>query len=72
MMKKKAKNGQEPARKDSWTLTYVCFGLPIGMALGSLMGSISIGMCYGVAAGALLGVVMDAAEKKRRAEEEKQ
>ena len=38
------------------------------MALGSLMGNISIGMCYGVAAGVLLGSAMDASEKKRRAE----
>ena len=46
----------------------MCFGISIGMALGSLMGNISVGMCYGVAAGLLLGSAMDASEKKRRAE----
>ena len=54
--------------KTSWMTVYMCFGISIGMALGSLMGNISIGMCYGVAAGVLLGSAMDASEKKRRAE----
>ena len=54
--------------KTSWMTVYMCFGISIGMALGSLMGNISIGMCYGVAAGVLLGTAMDASEKKRRAE----
>ena len=54
--------------KTSWMMVYMCFGISIGMALGSLMGNISIGMCYGVAAGVLLGSAMDASEKKRRAE----
>ena len=61
--------------KTSWMTVYMCFGISIGMALGSLMGNISVGMCYGVAAGVLLGSAMDASEKKRRAEilgEEKQ
>ena len=54
--------------KTSWMTVYMCFGISIGMALGSLMGNISVGMCYGVAAGVLLGTAMDASEKKRRAE----
>lgn len=54
--------------KTNWITVYLCFGISIGMALGSLMGNISIGMCYGVAAGLLLGSAMDASEKKRRAE----
>ena len=54
--------------KTSWMTVYMCFGISIGMALGSLMGNISVGMCYGVAAGVLLGSAMDASEKKRRAE----
>ena len=37
--------------KTSWMTVYLCFGISIGMALGSLMGNIYIGMCYGVAAG---------------------
>lgn len=75
-MKKEIKNEQESTSKEKpkmrWTLTYLCFGLSIGVGLGSLMGNPSIGMCYGMAAGLLLGFAMDAAEKKRRAEEEKQ
>ena len=54
--------------KTSWMTVYMCSGISIGMALGSLMGNISVGMCYGVAAGVLLGSAMDASEKKRRAE----
>ena len=39
--------------KTSWMTVYMCFGISIGMALGSLMGNISIGMCYGVSAAGL-------------------
>ena len=66
--------GQEGPRfrrekpKTSWMTVYMCFGISIGMALGSLMGNVSIGMCYGIAAGVLLGTAMDASAKKRRAE----
>ena len=51
----------------SWLTVYLCFGLSIGSALGSLMTRPILGMLAGMAAAACLGIAMDAAEKKRRA-----
>lgn len=52
----------------SWLTVYMCFGLSIGLALGTLMTRPIYGMCAGMAAAACLGAAMDASEKKHRAE----
>lgn len=50
----------------SWMAIYLCFGVSIGMALGTLMHNLSAGMCGGMAMALCVGTAMDAAERKRR------
>lgn len=52
----------------SRTAVYLCFGMSIGLALGSPWDKSSLCMLLGIGAGAALGQLLDAAERKKRAD----
>ena len=52
----------------AWMSIYMCFGLSIGLALGSSFDHNAIGMCLGMSIGMLIGVLLDQNEKKHRKE----
>ena len=54
----------------AWIAVYLCFGLAIGLALGSsFFGSQALGTCIGMAAGIALGATMDSQDRAARKRE---
>lgn len=47
-----------------WMPIYMCFGLSIGLSLGSASDNMSIGMCLGMGIGLCVGTALDAVTKK--------
>ena len=43
----------------------MCFGISIGVAIGSALGHIGVGMCFGVAIGVGFGAAMDHMNRKK-------
>lgn len=57
-------NNKEPENEMQYMPIFMCLGISVGMAIGSALGNIGVGMCLGVGVGMCLGVSLDAMQKK--------
>ena len=51
---------------DDWSMTYMCFGMSIGMAIGSGHDQMVMGMSIGMGLGLCIGMLMTESAKKER------
>lgn len=50
---------------------FMCLGLSVGMAIGAASDNMPIGMCLGLSIGMCLGTALDAQNRKKDKESEK-
>ena len=65
-LEKEREGKQNPVYAD-----FMCLGLSVGMAIGAASDNMPIGMCLGMSIGMCLGTALDAQNRKKDKESEK-